>query len=155
MDFCGVQTRYENVCNHNLLFWGLFELGLPDGKVWSGGGGGGGREGPKRALSLPQILQRVLRLFSDIYEMVLLREEHLVDVRKSVNIGHLRDENHLIDVHLTEMWAPEEEEEEEEEERGVCLTRLTGSSSMRGTMLPRACRAALISLLSNKQTASN
>ena len=106
MDFCGVQTRYENVCNHNLLFWGLFELGLPDGKVWSGGGGGGGREGPKRALSLPQILQRVLRLFSDIYEMVLLREEHLVDVRKSVNIGHLRDENHLIDVHLTEMWAP-------------------------------------------------
>ena len=29
-------------------------------------------------------------------------------------MGHLRDENHLIDVHLAEMWAPEEEEEEEE-----------------------------------------
>ena len=27
-------------------------------------------------------------------------------------MGHLRDENHLIDVHLAEMWAPEEEEEE-------------------------------------------
>ena len=24
-------------------------------------------------------------------------------------MGHLRDENHLIDVHLAEMWAPEEE----------------------------------------------
>ena len=46
------------------------------------------------------------------------QEEHLVDVRKSANIGHLRDENHLIDVHLAEMWAPEEEEEEEEEEEG-------------------------------------
>ena len=37
------------------------------------------------------------------------QEEHLVDVRKSANMGHLRDENHLIDVHLAEMWAPEEE----------------------------------------------
>ena len=44
----------------------------------------------------------------------------------------------------------EDEEEEEEEGRGVCLTRLTGSSSMRGTMLPRPCRAALTNLLSNK-----
>ena len=39
------------------------------------------------------------------------QEEHLVDVRKSANIGHLRDENHLIDVHLAEMWAPNKEEE--------------------------------------------
>ena len=38
------------------------------------------------------------------------QEEHLVDVRKSANIGHLRDENHLIGVHLIEKGAPEEEE---------------------------------------------
>ena len=50
----------------------------------------------------------------------------------------------------------EEEEEQEEEVRGVCLTRLTGSgSSMRGTMLPRPCRAAFTNLLSRKGTASN
>ena len=28
-------------------------------------------------------------------------------------MGHLRDENHLIDVHLAEMWAPDEEEGED------------------------------------------
>ena len=44
------------------------------------------------------------------------QEEHLMDVRKSANIGHLRDENHLIDVHLAEMWAPDDHEEEEAEE---------------------------------------
>ena len=27
-------------------------------------------------------------------------------------MGHLRDENHLIDVHLAEMWAPNEDEED-------------------------------------------
>ena len=43
-----------------------------------------------------------------------LEEEHLIDVPKSANIGHLRDENHLIGVHLIEKGAPEEEEEEEE-----------------------------------------
>ena len=45
-----------------------------------------------------------------------LEEKHIIDVRKSANIGHLRDENHLIGVHLIEKGAPEEEEEEEEEE---------------------------------------
>ena len=58
---------------------------------------------------LEEHLVDVPGLFSDIYEIVLLRREHLVDVRKSANIGHLRDENHRIDVHLTEMWALEEE----------------------------------------------
>ena len=38
-----------------------------------------------------------------------------MDVQKSANIGHLWDENHLVDVHLTERGEPEEEEEEEEE----------------------------------------
>ena len=44
------------------------------------------------------------------------KEEHLIDVRKSANIGHLWDENHLIGVHLTEMGVPEEKEQEEEKE---------------------------------------
>ena len=48
------------------------------------------------------------------------------------------------------METAEKQEDEEEEGRGVCLTRLTGSSSMRGTMLARPGRAALTNLLSNK-----
>ena len=43
-------------------------------------------------------------------------EEHLVDVRKSANIGHLWDENHLIAVHLVEMWAPDNDNDDNKEE---------------------------------------
>ena len=32
-------------------------------------------------------------------------------------MGHLRDENHLIDVHLAEMWAPEKENKKEDEDK--------------------------------------
>ena len=41
-----------------------------------------------------------------------LEEKHIRDVRKSANIGHLRDENHLIGVHLIEKGAPDGDDDE-------------------------------------------
>ena len=46
--------------------------------------------------------------------MLILKDEHAIDVLNSGNIGHLWHDFHAIDVHATDVGDPDEDEDEDE-----------------------------------------
>ena len=48
--------------------------------------------------------------------MLILKDEHAIDVLKSGNTGHLWHDFHAIGVHATDVGHPEDEDEDEEDE---------------------------------------
>ena len=54
--------------------------------------------------------------------MLILKDEHAIDVLKSGNTGHLWHDFHAIGVHATDVGHPDEEEEDEGEDRKAGLS---------------------------------
>ena len=53
----------------------------------------------------------------DIYGMLILKDEHAIDVLKSGNTGHLWHDFHAIGVHATDVGHPNNDEDEDEDEK--------------------------------------
>ena len=47
--------------------------------------------------------------------MLILKDEHAIDVLNSGNIGHLWHDFHAIGVHATDVGHPDEDEDEEQQ----------------------------------------
>ena len=48
--------------------------------------------------------------------MLILKDEHAIDVLKSGNTGHLWHDFHAIDVHATDVGDPEDDDDDEDDE---------------------------------------
>ena len=48
--------------------------------------------------------------------MLILKDEHAIDVLNSGNIGHLWHDFHAIGVHATDVGDPEDDDEDEDED---------------------------------------
>ena len=52
----------------------------------------------------------------DIYGMLILKDEHAIDVLKSGNTGHLWHDFHAIGVHATDVGHPDDDDDDDDDD---------------------------------------